>query len=411
MRKLGNKIIITRLPSKQDMLITARMEAGKLVELDCEKKESSSILGNIYIGKVKNIVSNINAAFIEIAPGQECYYSLEENQSPIFLNPKQTNKMVIGDEVVVQVAKENLKTKAPVVTSNLNIPGKYLVLTSENKKIGVSSKLSESEKKQVKNWISPLITDKFGVVIRTNALHATQEQLQQELEKLSACYQKIMHDAASRTCYSILYQSSAGFYNHIRNANSNSLEEVVTDQADVYENLKEYLSEEQPEDLDKLLFYEDVLLPLSKLYRLETALQEALNEKVWLKSGAYLVIQPTEAFTVIDVNTGKFTGNKKSQETFFKINLEAAKEIARQLRLRNISGIVVIDFIDLPDKEKQNELLASLSELLKRDPIQTTLVGISKLNLVELTRKKVRKSLREQVGIVCPSCKGRGFLW
>lgn len=406
-----NKMVITRLSSEKDSFITARYEEGKIVELAVEKPEEASILGNIYIGKVKNIVPSIQAAFIEIAPGQECYFSLTENPAPHFTNPKTNPNVIIGDEIIVQVTKEGIKTKAPVVSSNLNFTGKYVVLTSKNTKLGLSGKLSVQQKKQLREKIAPIMTQEHGLIIRTNAVQATDEQLFSEIEKLKSRYQKMIQDAPYRTCYSILFQSAKGYINHVKNAYSSTLSQIVTDQPNIYEELLHYIKEEQPEDEEKLFLYEDETYPLTKLYHLEGELRDALMERVWLKSGAYLVIEPTEAFTVIDVNTGKFSRNKKKQETFFKINMEAAKEIARQLRLRNISGIIVIDFIDLKEKERQHQLMENFQKFLKRDPVQTTVVGISKLNLVEVTRKKVRKSLREQAGVICPTCHGRGFLW
>ena len=181
----------------------------------------------------------------------------------------------------------------------------------------------------------------------------------------------------------------------LKNIYQEGLTEIVVEDARLYEEIKGYLSEEQPEDMGKLRFYKDKLLPLSKLYSIEARIQNALKEKVWMKSGAYLVIQPTEALTVIDVNTGKCIGKKKDDKVYFKINVEAAKEAAKQIRLRNLSGIILIDFVNLESKDKMEELLEAFRNYLHQDPVQTTLVDMTKLQLVEVTRKKVRKPLDE----------------
>lgn len=413
MRKLHNKLIITRIFEKSQSgsnIITACYEDGTLMELNCEKEDSEKILHNIYIGKVKNIVSNIQAAFIEIEDGLMCYYSLEDNNSPIFLNKKETSKILPGDELLVQVTKENVKTKAPVVTSNLSFTGKYVVLTTGNTRIGLSGKIGRHEKKTLSDLVSPYKTKEFGFIVRTNAKNGTKEQIENEIKQLTDEFYELKNAAPYRTCFSLLYKAPPSYLNHLRGVYTKNLEAIVTDYNDLYDSIKEYLEAHQKEDLNKLLFYEDKLLPLKNLYNLENQLNDAIKEKVWLKSGAYLVIQPTEAFVVIDVNTGKFTGKKKIRETFLKINLEAAKEIARQLRLRNLSGIIVVDFIDMAEEKDRQTLMEFLEEYLKKDPVKTSLIGMSKLNLVEITRKKTRKPLYEQMSSVCPVCKGRGYL-
>ena len=208
---------------------------------------------------------------------------------------------------------------------------------------------------------------------------------------------QLIKESGSRTCYSCLYKTLPSYIAGIRDSYAGGLEEIVTDCPDLYGQLKEYLETSQAEDAGKLKLYTDRLLSLGKLYSLDNALSKALDKRVWLKSGGYLVIEPTEAMVVIDVNTGKYEGKKKLEETVLKINLEAAAEIARQLRLRNLSGIIIVDFIDMEREEDRKALLAHLVEVVSRDPVKTTVVDMTALNLVELTRKKVRKPLHEQV--------------
>jgi len=406
-----SKLVITSIPAMDHFIITAQFDNDKLVQLDCDDTRDKSLLGNIYVGKVKNIVSNIQAAFIEIEKGFECYYSLEDNKNPIFVTAKKNEKINIGDELVVQIYKENMKTKQPVLTSNINITGKYVVVTSGDKKIGISNKLDVKNRERLKDLLAKYKKEPIGIIARTNAKNATDEQILSEVERLKQQLETLMNTAKHRTCYSMLYRSPDNYLSILKGLYEESLEQIVTDDEEIFQNVKEFLIENDMEPDKYLIFYKDSLLPLYKLKNLETEMKQALQERVWLKSGAYLVIQPTEAFTVIDVNTGKFSGKKQLQDTFLKINLEAAKEISRQLRVRNISGIIVVDFIDMENTTFKKQLMQEFETYLKKDPVTTHLVGMSKLNLVELTRKKVRKSLREQVAKPCRCCNGSGYIY
>lgn len=392
---MSHKLIVTR---KNGRIIAALYEEEQLIEARVQEEDFHSILGNIYIGKVQNIVSNIQAAFIDIGEERPCYYSMTEKTGPLFISRKSEKKaLCIGDELLVQVSREPLKSKAAAVTGNLTFTGKYLVLTSGNKSLGMSSKLKEAERKRLKEVLTPCMSQEFGLVARTNAAGIGEEELIKELELLKGQYRRVCAAAPHRTCKSLLYHSPEGYLKALQDTYMDQMEAIITDDKEIYSQMEEYLKEYQPEDRKRLRFYEDALLPLAALYSLDKRLEEALRPKVWMKSGAYLVIEPTEALTVIDVNTGKFTGKKKLRETYLKINLEAAKEAARQIRLRNLSGIIIIDFIDMEDKEDKDQLLKVLGGYLRNDPVQTVLVDMTPLNLVEITRRKVRKPLIDQL--------------
>lgn len=374
------------------------MENGRAAELHCDEEQRNSLLGNIYIGKVKNIVKNIRAAFIEIENGIQCYYSLSDNKDPIYIKKGSSKDMQAGDELLVQVCRENLKSKPPAVSSNLNFTGNYLVLTTGNKSTGMSSKLTQEEKKRLKEYLSPYLDSRFGFIVRTNAREVDQETFVAEARLLKELYETVMQKARFRTCFSILHRNNpTTWLSTLRDIYKENLSQILTDDETLYEKIKEYLHQYQREDEEKLTFYQDDLLPLMKLYSLESAVENALKERVWMKSGAYLVIQPTEALTVIDVNTGKYDGHKKQQDTFLKINLEAAREIAVQIRLRNLSGIIVIDFINMESGEYRRQLMEEFDRILKKDPVKTTLVDMTALSLVEVTRKKVRRPFWEQI--------------
>lgn len=387
---MGNKLLITKLiRNNVEYIATALYSEKQLLELYLEPVEQESILDNIYVGRVKDIVKNLNAAFIEIAPGKPCYYSLEDCHNPVYVKKINSPRMVQGDEVVVQVVKENIKTKPPKVSTNLTFTGTYLILTTENTSLGISRKLPTEERERLRELLEPYKNERFGIVVRTNAAQAEPSAIFKEYEVLKQEYEQLIQTAMHRTCFSCLKKSPPEFLAILKNLHSSELEEIMTDEP-------ELLTQIEATGFHATL-YEDKLLSLNSLYSLEARLQEALKERVWLKSGGYLVIQPTEALTVIDVNSGKSIAKKKVQEHYLNINLEAAKEIAHQLRLRNISGIIIVDFIDMKEQRAKDELMLQLKQFVKTDRVPVQVIDMTRLNLVELTRKKVRKSLREQI--------------
>ena len=400
---MSNKLVIVK---KDKHIISSYFESMDLVQVSIDQDENHSILGNIYLGKVKNIIKNINAAFIEIEGGRMCYYSLTENPYPIMANAPYSDESGLqrveikaGDELLVQVVKEDVKSKAPVVSSNLNLTGKYVALTYGKTLVGVSAKINDSkERNKLKNIGHEYRNKEYGFIIRTNADHAPEDKIRKEIELLIEVYKSIRQYGIHKNAFSMILQTPASYICDIRDGYTQEVDEFVTDNKVLYEHIKDYLTKYQPEDLSKLKFYEDPLLSLSNLYGLKDKIESATKPYVWLKSGGSLVIQPTEALTVIDVNTGKaVNGKKRVQETFLKVNREAAKEIAKQIRLRNLSGIIIIDFIDMELKSNKELLMTELDEYLKTDPIKTTLVDMTALGLVEVTRKKVRKPLHEQI--------------
>lgn len=394
-----NKLIVTKW---RGTILTALTADGKCRSLNLEQEESGSLLGNIYIGKVQNIVKNINAAFVDLGGGKTGYYSLTENRTHLFagrlpaLCPDRTVKQ--GDELVVQVARDAVKTKDPVLSSYLNFTGKYAVLTMGKNQVGFSVKIRDEKwKEEVKEYLDALKDERFGVIVRTNAMEAAKETIGNEVLALKGKMEELLAKASCRTCYSVLESAEPSYIAGLRDTYAGSLEAIVTDIPECHKRMKAYLEENQPDDAVKLKFYEDSSVPLIKLYSLEAAMEEASGRRVWLKSGGYLVIEPTEALTVVDVNTGKYTGKKNVDDTILKINLEAAAETARQLCLRNLSGIIIVDFIDMTKEEHKKLLLARLEEELRNDPVKTVLVEMTKLGLVEITRKKVRKPFYEML--------------
>lgn len=381
--------------------VAALSEEERIVEIRLESDQEKSILGNIYTGQVENIASNIQAAFVQIEPGKRCYYPLAEAQRAVFSAGRKGNgPLRPGDELLVQVSRDAMKGKLPALTSNLNFTGRYLVLTTGDKKFGLSSKLALEDRHRLSGWLKEEAErpDKeFGIIVRTNAADASKEEILKELEWLKGRYHKAVVQGRNRTCFSLVLETEPFYVAAVRDAYGRDLDEIITDVTEIREMILGYLEEISPELKEKLRFYQDQLLPLYKLYRVETALDAIQKEKVWLNSGGFLVIQQTEAFVSIDVNSGKYTGKKKMEETFRKINLEAAAEIGRQLRLRNLSGIILIDFINMENPDHRDELFHVLQKLLRKDPIKSRAIDITPLHILEMTRKKVRRPVIEDI--------------
>lgn len=381
--------------------VAALSEEERIVEIRLESDQEKSILGNIYTGQVENIASNIQAAFVQIEPGKRCYYPLAEAQRAVFSAGRKGNgPLRPGDELLVQVSRDAMKGKLPALTSNLNFTGRYLVLTTGDKKFGLSSKLALEDRHRLSGWLKEEAErpDKeFGIIVRTNAADASKEEILKELEWLKSRYHKAVVQGRNRTCFSLVLETEPFYVAAVRDAYGRDLDEIITDVPEIREMILGYLEEISPELKEKLRFYQDKLLPLYKLYRVETALDAIQKEKVWLNSGGFLVIQQTEAFVSIDVNSGKYTGKKKMEETFRKINLEAAAEIGRQLRLRNLSGIILIDFINMENPDHRDELFHVLQKLLRKDPIKSRAIDITPLHILEMTRKKVRRPVIEDI--------------
>lgn len=409
------KLLMTKYRDKYMALLMDDMRHPCAIEVT---PMEGSRLGAVYIGKIRNIAQNIGACFVEIEGGELCYLSLEDCHSPILISRACTGKLREGDELVVQVIKDPVKTKQAAVTADISLAGRWMVLTLGSKKLGISSRLSDKRKKRIKELLrergilreNTLLPPKhfeehsfplpsFGLVIRTEAGEKAPqmgELLEEEYISLWEELSYIIKAARTRTCFSCLRQPSMPYESLLSRFYAEEYEEIVTDLSDELEEMRSYLKKCGLEDIP-LRLYTDPTYSLASLYSLETRIKEALSPRVWLKSGGYLVIEPTEALTVIDVNTGKYEAGKDAEDTIWSINKEAASEIARQLRLRNLSGIILVDFINMKTQERQEELLELLRQLVRTDRIKTCVIDITALGLVEITRKKIHKSLREQL--------------
>ena len=390
----GN-ILITK---HSDRLLAMLMRNNQILSAQVLRSNEYAV-GNIYIGKVQSISQNIGAAFIDLGGGYLTFLPFAEVSEARVTNRKPDGSLKVGDELLVQIAREPMKTKLAGVTTKLSLAGHYAVVSAVGKKqipgIQVSSRLGANAQTKFRG-MEPLaeIAKNCRLIVRTNAgALADTEPLILEARHLAKTMERILEIGSSRTCYSCLYQGKPDYISFIENAYRSEYDEVITDLPEIYDALSAFCQEKGI----PLRLYEDALLPLYKLYSVEMRLRELTEKKVWLKSGGYLVIEPTEALISIDVNTGKYESGKEKEETFYRINREAAEMIALHLRARNLSGIILVDFINLKDKKREKEILEYMRGLLKQDPIPAKALDMTSLGLMELTRKKVAPSLAEQL--------------
>ena len=394
------RLVITQMNYREHpCLVIAEDVDGKLMKLHLDEPKKENLLGSIHVGKVQKVLPNINGEFVEIENRIPCFYPYKKQAAPIHVRNQVNREIKPGDEILVQVTQEALKMKAPCVSSNLNFTGNNLVLTTENKMLGVSSKLSNDKKSELKRILESHLEPErsFGVIVRTNAKDATEDELIRELNMLKREYEEVLRKGNFSPCFKKIKAGDSSIIQKLKHVYWDELEKIVTDDKEIFDEISEYLQRMEPMPDCKVQYYQDKLLPLYKLYRIEHGLEQALSEKIWLKSGGFLMIQQTEACVVIDVNSGKNTSKKDAEEEYKKINLEAAKEIARQLQLRNLYGIILIDFINMNQYEDQKELIRAMKSFTKEDSVQTTVVDITSLGIMEITRKKEEKSLSEQV--------------
>lgn len=392
-----NKFIVI---NKENIKLGYYFEDDKLSEIRCY--ENDSLLGNIYMGRVSNILSNINAAFVDIAPGKSCYLPLEDYKSD--------KKLKIGDLIAVQIVKDSIKTKQPTVTTDICLTGKYVIIHTD-KTVGVSAKIRDNATREsLKNLFKEVKVGfeaskkcediSYGAIIRTSAATINDigdihdEIIKSEIHKLLMKLDDMLYKSQFSTAYSTIYKSEESYIKDMHSFSEKTECEVITDDEGIYEEYAGIY-----DDID-IKLYSDNMISLSNLYNLNSLTEKALNKRVYLKSGAYLVIEHTEAMTVIDVNSGKAIKGKNSEEYIYKLNSEAAVEIARQLRIRNLSGIIIVDFVSMKNDELNFKLLNELKNLTLKDEVPVKVVDITSLGLVELTRKKIRKPIYEMARLI-----------
>ena len=371
------EIVITKFG---DHLVSMLLKDGQPVEFQCVSEKNKVDIGNIYIGVVKNVVKNINGAFVEFDQDETGFLSMRHRQYKA------------GDEVLVQIKKEATEEKRPMLSDQIELTGKYLVLTSDKLSVGISNKIHQKEKKQeLKEMAEPFVTQEYGFILRTEAAKANKEDVLMEADQLSAKYHEIVAKKQYRKAPHLVDTNYDALEVLVHDIKPGSIDHIVTDQEEVGEQLKERGYEVS------LCSY--MAGDIERRYRFRHYLSEVFKRKIFMKSGGFLYIEQTEAMAVIDVNTGKSIGKKNQEAHIKKINLEAAKEAARQIRLRNLSGIIMIDFIDMKSKDDEKELLQVMQHYLNGDSKKAVAVDITKLGIMEITRKKEKNPIFRQISI------------
>jgi ribonuclease E len=401
----------------------AVLEGRSLIEhyLSRPQDDETLIDGNIYLGRVQNVLPGMEAAFVDIGtPKNAVLYRGDVRYDPedVLEGGKRTEARIEqllrpGQHILCQVTKNPIGTKGARLTQEVSLPGRFVVLVPNSETYGISRRLDDDERKRLRRILDEVRPPGHGLIVRTAAEGSSAAELGRDVGRLVAEWQGIESHAKGLNVPSLLYREPDTAVRVIREEFNRQYRGVVIDNPDLYEEVRDYVTSISPELADRVELYdtEAEALPLFERHHIHEQLHKALDRKVWLPSGGSIIIERTEALTVIDVNTGKNVGTSNLEETVYRNNLEAAEEIARQLRLRDIGGIIVIDFIDMEVRANRGEVARVFREALARDKTRTQVSDISDLGLVEMTRKRVSEGLVESFTQQCPTCNGRGIIF
>ncbi len=403
----------------------AFLEDRRVVEVYIERAAQQRVVGNIYRGRVENVLPGMSAAFVNIGLERNAFLYVDDarDYQKLATNGNAHGKakngksrargirdvLKQGQSIIVQVTKEPIGTKGARVVTHLTIPGRYLVLMPTVDHIGVSRRIEdEKERERLKKTAKSLRPRGMGLIVRTLAEGKCEAELEQDAQFLAKVWEQIESRAKRTRKPGLLYKDHDLSYRLIRDCFSTEFNRFIVDSREEYNKVLDILDTLSPHLRSRVFYYHDENIPIFEFYGVEADLKRALKRKVWLESGGYLVIDQTEALTSIDVNTGKYTGSKNLADTVLKTNLEAAAEIARQLRLRDIGGIIIIDFIDMASPGHEQKVLATLEDEVKKDKNKTHVLGFTNLGMVEMTRKKTRQNIGDFLQRPCPYCGGTG---
>ena len=426
---MKQEIFINSTPQESRIAIT---EDGLLAEFLIERKEEMGIAGNIYKGKVARVLPGMQAAFVDIGMEKAGFLhasdfdDVPDDVQLITASPEDVDfdepprppshsrrlplekRISSGEEILVQVAKDPLGTKGARITSHVSLPGRYMVFMPSTSHIGISRRIeSDEERKRLKEIAQSLRTAEGGFILRTACEGRSKREIQRDLSFLTRLWKRIQQKAETAPAPSLIHQDLDLITRAIRDFFTPDTAQVVIDSGKDHRRIVDFVRNFMPKVKSKIVLYGDKE-PLFDRHGIEEKIEKALERRVWLRSGGYIIIERTEALTAIDVNTGRFVGKRSQEETIFKTNLEATQEIVRQLRLRNLGGIIVLDFIDMEKEANRKKVYEALKEALKKDKARTNILKISELGLVEMTRQRTRESLENQLLSPCPHCDGRG---
>jgi ribonuclease G len=426
---MKQNIYINSTPQESRIAI---MEEGALAEFLIERKQERGVAGNIYKGKVARVLPGMQAAFVDIGMDKAAFLHVSDFSTSsetvasllsgsedeiVFEAPRHPGRrlpierqLVRGQEVLVQVAKDPLGNKGARITSHISLPGRYLVFLPAAAHIGISRRIDdEKERKRLKEIALSLATEAGGFILRTACEGRSKREIQRDLAFLTRLWRGILKKAESATAPALVHQDLDLIARTIRDFFTTDTHQVFIDQVKEYRRILDFVGHFMPRLRlrSKIVLYTGTE-PIMDHFGVEEKIAKALERKVWLHSGGYITIERTEALIAIDVNTGRFVGKRNQEETILKTNLEAAEEIVHQLRLRNIGGIIIIDFIDMEKEANRKRVYEALKEAIKRDKARTNILKISELGLVEMTRQRTRESLENMLLSACPYCDGRG---
>ncbi|GHV50576.1 ribonuclease E [Synergistales bacterium] len=393
--------IIVNVIDHEEMRVAILDDRGRLDNLYIERMLERQRIGEIYKARVDTVLPGMNAAFVSLGDGRNGF---------LYLNDVKGITVKPGADITVQVLKNPRKGKGARVSPRVSLAGRYLVLVPSNNDIGISKKIEASEERaRLRALARKLRPDGYGLIVRTVAEYIDEENLTNDVAELMSEWAEVERKAAKNSAPCLLHRDIGLVERTIRDELTGGIGEIVVDRQDEYENIEQLLQKMPDGKLPELSLHKSSM-PIFEVYGVERAIDELHERKVWLPSGSYLVIDQNEALTVIDVNTGKYIGTKDLQDTAYNTNTEAAEEIARQLRLRAIGGIVIVDFIDMNGKQHRESLVELMQELLKGDKYKARVFGLTSLGLVEITRKRSRLDMRSIMSRSCPFCAGLGWV-
>jgi ribonuclease G len=411
----------------------AILEDEVLVELMVERPDSTRIVGDIYLGKVEAVLPGIQAAFVDIGTEKAAFLHVsdvasEDDSGAAEEEPGEDDEngskrrtrryppiqelVQKGQDLLVQVTKEPISTKGPRVTAHISLPGRFLVYMPDSDHVGVSRKIEDREERSRLRALAREILPEGagGIIVRTVGEELTRETFERELKSLLQTWKQIQRKASRVRAPAVVHREAKLTKGIIRDLFSVKVDSLIIDSKEVYDEVRQYLDFIDPSLIERVHLKEGAL-PLFDAYEIESEIQEAFQRRVMLPSGGYIIIEPTEALVSIDVNTGRYTGKKDPEKTILRTNMDAAKEIARQLRLRDVGGIIVCDFIDMESKQNREKVLQELRTHLSRDRARTKAFQVSELGLIEMTRQRVRPSLYQSQTESCPTCGGTGRIF
>ncbi len=391
----GTQIVVTEGPVLVEHYITGTANA--------------SVVGNVYLGKVRNVLPGMEAAFLDFGAEKNGVLYLSDVKTSR-QNTRIEDLLSEGDQVVVQVVRDAMGNKGARLTGEPSLAGRYLVLVPDSNTEGISRRLPDGERERLRSILMDVKPKGYGVIVRTAALHASAEEIAADISRLERRWNAIQEKVKNGGAPTVVHEEPGLLIKTIREHFTDDFKRLLIDDKDAHDQVLDYLRATAPDLVSKVRLYEDTDIDIFERYHVDDQLKKALERKVYLPSGGHLVIDRTEALTVIDVNTGRFVGSSNLEETVLHNNLEAAEEIGRQLRLRDIGGIIVIDFIDMEIEQSQEAVLRKLRETLAKDKTRTQVFNVSSLGLVEMTRKNVSAGLVEQFSTPCDHCDGRGIV-